>query len=518
MLNTSTLKPLSSEDAKLVRDTFRDAEYTESRLRERSGLLVPPPAELTPGGVVEAFQDSDSAFDCLAQLFFLGREIDVVAARKVLPKGLIDCFLRSGVIAERYQSLTPKVLLVPVEDVWLASDLQVLRDHSHKDYVPTVCDAALHLASVAVRQPTRRMLDLCCGFSLHGVLASRHAESVITSDLNPRAAAFARFNAALNECQDFTTVTGDVFSAVKGKKFDLILSNPPFIISPEAVTTYRFAPYELDGFVEQMFRQAPDYLQHGGIFQAVCEWVEIDGVDWQQRLQTWFEGRGCDVWVLTANRQLPSTYAANTLRQSDTDADQLPDMIANWEQYFSKQKVNAIHGGFIFLRRRDGDNWFDVSQLTKPIRSQIGDAIVRGLDNRDLLYGRYADQDILNSRLAVTRGIRIVEDSIYNGIRWESETMTLHVDCGIPVSIGIDKYVRNLIARYDGQRIVSDCLADFANHVGLPMDTGVAQGLEITKAMIRTGVLGIVKESLENRILASRVGLTGTPSQNSFSN
>ncbi|MCC9603619.1 methyltransferase [Stieleria sp. JC731] len=501
MIKTAPPKVLLNEEAKLVREVFRAAGYTEAALQERTGLLVPPPSEIIPPAVLAGFEECEDMFQCLVRVFFLGLELDSVTVRKLLPNDFVRIGLRSGMLEERVQGFRPRVLVIPVGDYLLASDLQLIRHQDEEGFVPTLCDAALHLNAVAIRRPVKKLLDLCGGFALHGVLASESATHVTTSDLNPRAEKFAHFNASLNEISNLTAVTGSLFDAVEGQRFDQILCNPPFIISPEAATTYRFTPVELDGFVRQLFQAAPQYLETGGVFQSICEWGEIQDQPWEERLQNWFSDCGCDVWVLPANRQLPSSYALTTLRQSTTDAAELQQKQAIWEEYFAEQNVAAIHGGFVFMRKRSGDNWFEVTQLTKPIRSQIGEAIQTGFDNRDLILGPSADKEILNSRLRITKGIRIVEESVYNGIRWDCEAMTLHVDQGVPVSIGIDKYVRNLVARFDGQRTVADCLADFSNHVGLPMESGFQQGLQITKAMLRTGVLSISKSTEINQSL-----------------
>ena len=43
--------------------------------------------------------------------------------------------------------------------------------------------------------------------------------------------------------------------------------------------------------------EAPRYLEENGVFQMICEWVEVEGEPWEQRLQSWTAGSGCDVFV-----------------------------------------------------------------------------------------------------------------------------------------------------------------------------------------------------------------------------
>ena len=492
MISETTPTPLGAEEARLFRDVCRAAGYTSPRLEERFGLLVPPPGDRLPaelGATLCGGPDQDATpFDVLATAFFLGTAIDAETANALLPTGLIRACLQCGLLIKDGTNYRPTANVVPVGTALLASDLQRIEDQDDERFVPALCDAALHLNAVAIRQPVGKTLDLCSGFALHGVLSCPHSETVVASDLNPRAEQFARFNAALNGFENLRAVTGKLFDAVKGERFDLILANPPFVISPDAVTTFRFNPIELDGFVQQMLSQAVDHLEAGGILQTICEWVELKGQDWKDRLRGWLSDSGCDVWILPANRQLPASYARNALAQTIADEAELAVQQAKWENYFREQRVEAIQGGFIFIRRRSGKNWFDVTQLTKPIRQPIGDAIARGFTSRDLALHDDGDA-LLASRLAVANGLRQVETSHWKEFRWQRDSIVLHLDDGLPVSIGVDEYVRTLLETFDGSRTVLECLDLFSNKVGLAIESGRKQGTAMVRSLLKNGIL-----------------------------
>lgn len=489
MIGQETPKPLSPADAKTVRGVFESAGYSDQRLREITGLLVPPPRELLPPATLAALEETAEPLRSLGRLFYLGLPCNAATTRKALAGEFLSICIDSGLLKEESENIVPRTLIVPVQGTLLASDLQLLQSQDEAQFVPTLCDAALHLNLVRAQSPVQRVLDLCCGFGLHGLLASQTANEVVATDVNPRAESFVRFNASLNGRDNVTATTGDLLSAVEGQRFDLILCNPPFILSPESVTTYRFNPLELDGFVRQLFAQIPDRLADGGILQSICEWVEVEGTDVNERLASWFEGCGCDAWIIPANRQVPESYATTALRQTITAPDELACEVSRWCDYFAEKRVRAIHGGFVFLRRREDENhWIDFTQLTQPIRQEIGDAIERGFETRDLVFGDN-DQAILQATPTLATGLRMTETSRRNEVRWETESTTLELEDGLPVTIGIDPYVRNLIERFNGQRTVADCLIAFSNDVGLPLETGFTQGLQIAKAMLRSDVL-----------------------------
>lgn len=83
-----------------------------------------------------------------------------------------------------------------------------------------------------------RIADIGCGSGAGGLVAARaaHASEVVLTDVNPRALAFARVNAALANIA-VSAVESDVLAGVDGA-FDLIVANPPYM-RDEAARVYR---------------------------------------------------------------------------------------------------------------------------------------------------------------------------------------------------------------------------------------------------------------------------------------
>ncbi|GAB5030609.1 carbamoyltransferase [Nannochloropsis oceanica] len=105
----------------------------------------------------------------------------------------------------------------------------------------------------------RRILDLCAGCGVQGIVAALRAqqqeqqsqkeqqqqpqkvsifEQLVLLELNPRAVRFATFNAALNHLQEQTTVLQHDARTVTPADlplpaYDIVLSNPPYIPNPE---------------------------------------------------------------------------------------------------------------------------------------------------------------------------------------------------------------------------------------------------------------------------------------------
>jgi hypothetical protein len=89
---------------------------------------------------------------------------------------------------------------------------------------------------------------------------------VVGVDLDPRAIAFARFNARLEQIDGARFEIGDLAAPVAGERFDLVLSQPPFVTHPEgiAATTYLHGGRRGDELALRMLGQIPGLLAEAG--------------------------------------------------------------------------------------------------------------------------------------------------------------------------------------------------------------------------------------------------------------
>lgn len=116
---------------------------------------------------------------------------------------------------------------------WLASDLSEIATGGvlPEDHVLGVGGASTTLARWTPRRPVGSALDLGTGCGVQAVHLVGHSKHVTATDLAERALEFVRFNAALNE-MEVEVLAGSMLEPVKGRRFDLIVSNPPFVITP----------------------------------------------------------------------------------------------------------------------------------------------------------------------------------------------------------------------------------------------------------------------------------------------
>ena len=100
---------------------------------------------------------------------------------------------------------------------------------------------------------------------MQAFLATRHAETVTGTDINPRALDLAAFGAALNGLHTLAWREGSLLEPVGEEMFDLITMNPPFIISPDNNYMWR------------------DAAQPGGV-GGLCELCDRGWMDWAATL------------------------------------------------------------------------------------------------------------------------------------------------------------------------------------------------------------------------------------------
>ena len=128
------------------------------------------------------------------------------------------------------------------------------RGGGHADHVPGVHRPSVALAHLTVRGDGERALDLCTGNGIQAILLAAHAEHVVATDVNERALAYARFNAALNGVDNVETRAGSFFEPVEGEQFDLVVANPPYVVSPESAYLFRDSGMRGDAVSELVVR------------------------------------------------------------------------------------------------------------------------------------------------------------------------------------------------------------------------------------------------------------------------
>lgn len=332
----------------------------------------------------------DSARDTLLRLFLLQRPVPYPAAAAALP--VEDC-LTGGWLVRTGDEVAATVDVRPyaaeiagradngsTADAWIVSDLGCAvggaggigargigadgigtgGDHGQvprSELVLGVGGASTTLANITVRRAVRRALDLGTGSGVQALHAARHSAQVVATDVNPRALHFTALTMALSGLTHVETRQGSLFDPAGGETFDLIVSNPPFVISPSGRFTYRDGGMAGDELCRSLVAGAGRYLEPGGYCQLLANWQHVRGEDWRERVSGWIAGTGCDAWVVQREVQDVTQYTELWLRDGGDhrDSQQAYDArYGEWLDAFEAAKVEGVGFGWITLRKPPG--------------------------------------------------------------------------------------------------------------------------------------------------------------------
>lgn len=484
------LRLLSTDDARRLYQFFAETQYTQQGLREAFGT-VDPPLPQTRNLPHFLYQTREpTAFNTLIRWFFMGIATDTASVRRRLPGWFIDVGLQCGLLMEEGKTLVPTALIVPYGRLLIASDLyQRLASNEYYDFVLTLNPTAQYLLNFTIRQPVESTLDLGAGCGIQALAAASHSREVVATDLNPRATAYAAFNARLNGFENIRCVTGNLWAPVQECRFDRIICNPPFVLAPCKRFLYRDNDMELDGLCRRIVREAPHYLKNGGFFQMICEWVQLKGQAWQERINEWCRGIEGDVWVLKNHTKSPDQYAQTRLRETvQVSPEEDATTYAQWMDYYQEKGVEAVHGGLIALRRRSGPHWFKIEEPSSNLQETFGDAILRGFAARDFSEA-HSDQGLLSAKLRLSPQVRLEQHYQCLQGHWQTQLIRLYITGGLGYSIGLDGPVAEFLARFDGKHSVDRLIQDLAATVAAEAEQVKAECLRVVRLMLERGVL-----------------------------
>ncbi len=392
-----------------LRDALLGAEFTYDRVAEAIGEeahralgrneTLPALRRTTSGGPL----------DTLTRLFLLQTPVSREAADAALP-GLVDRLCNAGLLEQSVSEVAARMDCRPYataeagrdRDLWIVSDLTPGLDGAPvavgKDHVLGISSASTSLAQLTMREPVGSALDLGTGCGVQALHLAPHAGRVVATDVNTRALWMTRLNAALNGAE-VDVRDGSFFEPVAGERFDLIATNPPFVISPATGErlVYRDSGLPGDRVVEHIVRTGPDHLTDGGWLQVLANWAIVDGRPWDERLGSWLRD-DCDALVVQRETLDPSAYVELWLKDSGHHGG--PDYAARYDTWLSWLEETGIRGvGFGWINVRLGGSgrvsgshelleWpYDVEQPIGPAIHAWGDAVadLRGLSDEVLL-------------------------------------------------------------------------------------------------------------------------------------
>lgn len=334
----------------------------------------PATGAASTSSAANAPQDSDVAgykVAVLTALFMLGEPVGAAALETALPRTGVAGALAIGLVvptqsASGEQCYAPAVDLRPheAEDAhgsvrwWVASDLGelVTGQALAPDHVLGIGRAGLTLAALTPRKPVETALDLGVGCGIQTLYLLRHVRQVVATDISTRALEFTAFNVALAGVDSARVQLrqGNLLEPVAGQRFDLIVSNPPFVITPPSVRQaglplmeYRDAGGPI---LPALVRGLEDHLNPDGVAVMLGNWEHREGTSWRTSVNQWI-GKSLDAWIIQREVQDPVEYAAMWLRDGGLTPERsgvaFENALAAWQEDFDSRQVSGVGMGYL---------------------------------------------------------------------------------------------------------------------------------------------------------------------------
>jgi hypothetical protein len=454
--------PPSAEDGDALdalREALESAEFTVEHIEEHLGA-----GELSLRAIdtaVHLRRLGDDPFGTLARLFLLGAPVDPDRLTAALAPLEITRLADTGLLRQEGAMVSAAARVAPHGNYYIASDRSDVADAAF-DLVPGIQAPSVTLAKLAVRRNGGRALDLGTGCGIQALLAAKHSDHVVATDVNPRALGFARFNARLNRIDTIDFRLGDVFEPVAGERFDLIVANPPYVVSPEASYAYRDSGMPADELCRRIIAEAPAFLTDNGFAHVLVSWAHASADEWAEPLRDWVDEGGCDAWLLHYRTNDPVTHAASWLRPlGEQDVPAYEAAVDRWTDHLRRLGIEAIGYGAIVLRRRpSGEPWVREDPLPLDRLEPASDHTLRVFAGQDLLE-RVSDSELLEARLVLTPHHRLDQhlEAAEGGFAVKSQTLVL--TDGLCFTVGVDRHTASLMPHLDG-RPLHEALADAA--------------------------------------------------------
>lgn len=470
----------SIEDGKLLAAFLKDAGYNTDAMRGGFSSL----SHFEYRKYLLPREPPFSALDTIVRWFTCELPVPETQARSTVPPRVLEILESHGVLRREGDALHPLVKISPFDNFFIASDPVAKFERGEaSDLILWPNITTSHVMNAALKHPGASILDLGCGTGVLSVACAPEAGSLTATDLNPRAAEFTRFNARLNGVESVECLTGNVFEPVRGRKFDLIICNPPFYVLPSSGLLYSDNPMELDGFVRFLMRSAPEYLNESGYFQMLCEWVELEGQPWRDRLREWAEGLPCDVSVLRTLTIEPAEYGKERCMERPGGPAACEAAFVQWVDHYREEGVQHIHAGIVTLRRRTGRNWMRIDGDGVPTLGRTVAEYVRGVfAKRDLTAG--GDEKLLDTkfRLAEKARLRHVLERRDQG--WADASLALTMGAGPEHDMPLTREVADFLGGFDGTLTLRELIANLSKKADVEPETVSKECLVLLRRLL----------------------------------
>jgi methylase of polypeptide subunit release factors len=352
------------------------------------------------------------ALPALIDLFRSGLAARVQDAEAALGAQQLTWLHDRGVLVREGSEARSNFRLEPFRGVLVMADYPSPEKQWAFETVQSLTTASSLLDNLTIRDDVSSVLDLGTGSGVLALRAAAHAERVVGVDVNPRAIAFARFNAALNGVTNLEARVGTWLEPVQGERFDLVVGNLPFIISPDYQLLYRDSGDPAGEGMASLIRAVPDALADGGIVQFLCQWPIRSGQAWVDPIREWAAGADRRVLVLQILLEDVVQYVARTAPQTGGDGPHR-ETVRRWLRHFDDIGAEAMGFGMVVLQHRPGPGRIAAAVASFENGDGAGAHVLRLLAAADSTWMLEDERVALGQRVRLVDGLHFGQTAVY---------------------------------------------------------------------------------------------------------
>lgn len=359
---------------------------------------------------------------------------------------------------------------------------------SREDFVLGLSPASTSLTEMTIRTPVDTALDLGTGCGIQSLHLAGHARRVVATDLNPRAITLAGWTAALNGV-DLDLRQGSLYEPVERERFDLIVTNPPYVMAPpgDGTLVYREGLLRGDDLMRQVVTGGGLRLAPGGHLQVLGNWAVMAGEPWEERLRRWIEPTGCDALVLERERLDPYAYIEVWLADAGlVGTPGYATHYARWVEYFRALGITEVGLGWITLHAA-GSDAPEVRCESWPhaVHQPVGRAFAAW--DHGVRLARSSDAELAATRLTVVADVD--QETIGRPGEADPEHLVLRQRFGFGRAVEADTALAGVVGACDGDLPVGVIITAVADLLGVDAEALTAEVLPKVRDLAREGYL-----------------------------
>lgn len=395
----------------------------------------------------------------------------------------IDALLAGGILRTDGASALVAVLGIQSCDgvLALADD-----EYAEWDAVLRVSASTLALADLTPHRPGGRLLDLGTGGGFLALLAVRRGMRAVGVDIGDRAVDLAMLGSALNGIDDVEWRRGDWFEPVVGERFDLVVANPPFVISSRSEFLFRDSGRLPGELARELVRRAPAFLGPDGVAIVSAEWLVPPGADWSEPVAGWVADLECDAVALRFAELTPEEHAAHWL--AGVPADGIVARRAEWIRNIRDHGGASVVYGTLLLRPAPGraPRFSPVACRGAPVGC-CGDwalALLAAVGAAEAV-----GDDLLGGCFEVADGVRIDQPFARAGGRWKAGQSRVRPRCGMPIAVDVRPGVLDVLLALEASTPLRDTIDQVARRRGHDHDELVGAVTDLLPTLLRTALV-----------------------------